>query len=131
MTQRPSVRETHGAYVASLTDSDLAGVDDGIVDQHADEDFATLRATDTPLHIHFPAPQDLVEVIWEADNSTFATIDNDGRVRSGADATSRRSPIQRSAPAHSQADGGTGGRGPDRWLPPEIWGRSKRGLAST
>src|SRR5262245_27360338 len=131
MSVPPSVRDTHRAYVASLTDSDLAGADDSVVDQPVAEDFATLHARQTPLHIRYPAPQDLVEVIWEAENSTVATIGNDGRARTGADATCRTSPIRRLAARHSQPDGGTGVDGSDRSLLPEIWARSKRGPAST
>jgi hypothetical protein len=131
MNLRPSVRETHGAYVASLTDSDLAGADDGVVDQPAAEDLATVHPRETPLHIHYPTPRDLVEVIWDAENTTVAMIGNDGRVRSGSDTTPRSPPSRRPAALPSQAEDGTGGHRADRSLPPEIWGRSKRSFAST
>jgi hypothetical protein len=73
-----SVRDTHRAYVASLSPGELAGAADGVIDQPTAKDDASLYGEYTSLRIEYPTPDDLVEIIWEAEDSTVPTIGDDG-----------------------------------------------------
>lgn len=64
MTGKPSVRDTHTAYVASLTAADLTAGDDLVVDPKP-IDWVAVRGSYDPTRVLFGVtPADLADDEW-------------------------------------------------------------------